>query len=124
MKGFKYFILVAFLCTFGVSRALSDSHESRDIVDTAAEAGSFTTLIAALQAAGLEDTLRGEGPYTVFAPTDEAFAALSDGTVENLLKPENKDRLVAILTYQTVPGEVTSDVVIHVIDTVIIPGND
>lgn len=81
---------------------------SKDIVDTAVEAGSFSTLVAAVQAAGLVDTLKGEGPFTVFAPTDEAFAALPEGTVENLLLPENRDQLVAVLTYHVVPGKVMS----------------
>ncbi len=81
---------------------------SMDIVDTAVGAGSFTTLVAAVQAAGLVDTLKGEGPFTVFAPTDEAFAALPAGTVESLLLPENKDQLVSILTYHVVPGKVMS----------------
>ncbi len=81
---------------------------SKDIVDTAVDAGSFTTLVAAVQAAGLVDTLKGEGPFTVFAPTDEAFAALPEGTVEDLLKPENKDKLIAILTYHVVAGKVMS----------------
>ncbi|WP_050927831.1 fasciclin domain-containing protein [Aestuariivita boseongensis] len=81
---------------------------SADIVDTAVSAGSFNTLVAAVQAAGLVDTLKGDGPFTVFAPTDEAFAALPAGTVENLLKPENRDQLVAILTYHVVPGKVMS----------------
>jgi uncharacterized surface protein with fasciclin (FAS1) repeats len=76
----------------------------QDIVDTAVSAGSFKTLAAALRAAGLVDTLKGKGPFTVFAPTDEAFAKLPPGTVENLLKPENKEKLVAILTYHVVPG--------------------
>ena len=80
----------------------------KDIVDTAVEAGSFGTLVAAVQAAGLVDTLKGEGPFTVFAPTDDAFAALQAGTVEDLLKPENKDKLTAILTYHVVPGKVMS----------------
>jgi uncharacterized surface protein with fasciclin (FAS1) repeats len=80
--------------------------EAKDIIDTAVNAGSFTTLVAAVQAAGLEETLRGDGPFTVFAPSDEAFAALPEGTVETLLKPENKDQLVAILTYHVVPGKV------------------
>lgn len=79
-----------------------------DIVDTAVQAGQFKTLAAALQAAGLIDTLKGPGPFTVFAPTDAAFAALPAGTVESLLKPENHDRLVAILTYHVVPGRVTA----------------
>ena len=78
----------------------------KDIVDTAVAAGSFKTLAAALQAAGLVDTLKGKGPFTVFAPTDEAFAKLPAGTVENLLKPENKEKLAAILTYHVVPGKV------------------
>ena len=80
----------------------------KDIVDTAVDAGSFETLVAAVQAAGLVDTLKGDGPFTVFAPTDEAFAALPEGTVENLLKPENKDQLAAILTYHVVAGKVMS----------------
>ncbi len=82
--------------------------QDADIVDTAVAAGSFTTLVAAVQAAGLVETLKGEGPFTVFAPTDDAFAALPEGTVENLLLPENKDQLVAILTYHVVPGKVMS----------------
>jgi uncharacterized surface protein with fasciclin (FAS1) repeats len=79
-----------------------------DIVDTAIDAGSFSTLVAAVQAAGLVETLKGEGPFTVFAPTDAAFAALPEGTVENLLKPENKDQLVAVLTYHVLSGKVMS----------------
>ncbi|MCI5047255.1 MAG: fasciclin domain-containing protein [Aquisalinus sp.] len=79
-----------------------------DIVDTAVANGSFNTLVAAVQAAGLEQTLRSEGPFTVFAPTDAAFDALPSGTVETLLKPENKDQLVSILTYHVVPGKVLS----------------
>ena len=80
--------------------------DKMDIVDTAVNAGSFNTLVAAVQAAGLVDTLKGEGPFTVFAPTDDAFAALPEGTVESLLLPENKDQLVAILTYHVVAGKV------------------
>ena len=81
---------------------------SKDIVDTAVDAGSFTTLVAAVTAAGVVDTLKSEGPFTVFAPTDEAFAKLPAGTVEDLLKPENKDKLTAILTYHVVAGKVMS----------------
>jgi uncharacterized surface protein with fasciclin (FAS1) repeats len=81
---------------------------AKDIVDTATSAGSFTTLIAAIEAAGLSETLKGPGPFTVFAPTDDAFAKLPAGTVETLLKPENKDKLVQILTYHVVPGKVMS----------------
>ena len=86
----------------------SFSAKADDIVDTAIAAGQFSTLVAAVQAAGLVDTLKSEGPFTVFAPTDAAFAALPEGTVENLLKPENKDQLVAVLTYHVVAGKVMS----------------
>jgi uncharacterized surface protein with fasciclin (FAS1) repeats len=79
---------------------------SGDIVDTAVAAGQFNTLVAAVQAADLVDTLKSEGPFTVMAPTDEAFAKLPAGTVEDLLKPENKDQLVAILTYHVIPAKV------------------
>ena len=79
-----------------------------DIVETASEAGSFQTLLTAAEAAGLVDTLESEGPFTVFAPTDEAFAKLPEGTVEDLLKPENQDQLKAILTYHVVPGKTMS----------------
>ncbi|MGR3547514.1 MAG: fasciclin domain-containing protein [Roseovarius sp.] len=87
--------------------AFADNH-GKDIVDIAAGNESFSTLVAAVQAADLVDTLKGEGPFTVFAPTDEAFAALPTGTVEDLLKPENKDKLTAVLTYHVVPGKVMS----------------
>jgi uncharacterized surface protein with fasciclin (FAS1) repeats len=80
----------------------------KDIVDTAIAAGSFHTLAAALQAAGLVETLKGKGPFTVFAPTDEAFSKLPSGTVETLLKPENKEKLKAILLYHVVSGKVTA----------------
>ena len=80
----------------------------KDIVDTAVAAGSFKTLATALTAAGLVDTLKGAGPFTVFAPTDAAFAKLPAGTVEDLLKPENKAKLTAVLTYHVVPGKVTA----------------
>jgi uncharacterized surface protein with fasciclin (FAS1) repeats len=79
---------------------------TQNIVDTAVAAGQFKTLAAALGAAGLVDTVKGAGPFTVFAPTDAAFAKLPAGTVENLLKPENKAQLIAILTYHVVPGKV------------------
>jgi len=78
----------------------------KDIVDTAVGAGSFKTLVAAVKAAGLVDTLKGDGPFTVFAPTDEAFGKLSKCTLDSLLKPENKHKLAAILTYHVVPGKV------------------
>lgn len=92
--------------------ATAESMPNKDIVDTAVSAGSFKTLVAAVQAAGLVGVLKGEGPLTVFAPTDEAFKKLPAGTVENLLKPENKDKLVSILTYHVVPGRVTADKVV------------
>jgi len=115
MSRIKSLMLVAVaVLMFGSVQAFSGSDKNKDIVDTAAAAGSFNTLVAAVQAAGLEETLRGEGPFTVFAPTDEAFAALPEGTVENLLKSENKDQLIAILTYHVVPGKVTSKDVVKV----------
>src|SRR5271157_4415784 len=86
--------------------ASAGSMEKKDIVDTAVAAGNFTTLAAALKAAGLVDTLKSKGPFTVFAPTDDAFAKLPAGTVENLLKPENKEKLRAILLYHVVSGKV------------------
>jgi uncharacterized surface protein with fasciclin (FAS1) repeats len=82
--------------------------QDMNIVETAVSAGTFTTLVAAVEAAGLVETLSGEGPFTVFAPTDEAFAALPAGTVESLLLPENRDQLIAVLTYHVVPGAVMS----------------
>ena len=94
--------VLGIVATAGAARAEGE----KDIVETAVGAGSFTTLAKALQAAGLVDTLKGAGPFTVFAPTDEAFAKLPAGTVEELLKPENKARLTAILTYHVVPGKV------------------
>lgn len=94
------------------SRAMAAEPAGKDIVMTAVEAGSFGTLAAALKAAGLVETLQGKGPFTVFAPTDEAFARLPEGTVETLLKPENKKQLIAVLTYHVVAGKVlAADVV-------------
>ncbi|MBR9987129.1 MAG: fasciclin domain-containing protein [Desulfosarcina sp.] len=98
--------LSAFAGNYGTSKNTSDAMNTNDIVDTAVAAGSFNTLVAAVQAADLEETLRSKGPFTVFAPTDEAFAKLPPGTLENLLKPENKSQLQAILTYHVVPGKV------------------
>ena len=93
-----------------------------DIVDTAVAAGSFKTLAAALEAAGLVETLKGAGPFTVFAPTDEAFAKLPAGTVEDLLKPENKDKLVAILTYHVVAGKVMAADVVNLTEATTVQG--
>ncbi|MDF1727281.1 MAG: fasciclin domain-containing protein [Sulfitobacter sp.] len=159
---FRTTALALTAATLMSTSAWADAH-SKDIVDTAAEAGNFTTLLTAAEAAGLVETLKGEGPFTVFAPTDEAFAALPEGTVEDLLMPENKDMLTSILTYHVVPGAImstdlqddmeaetvngeaitvdldngvminnatvttadieTSNGVIHVIDTVLMPGS-
>ncbi len=103
MRLGKMFTATSAAILMSVTAAQAD-----DIVDTAIAAGSFETLVAAVQAAGLVDTLRGEGPFTVFAPTDEAFAALPEGTVESLLQEENRDQLVSILTYHVIPGKVMS----------------
>lgn len=96
--------------------------QGKDIVDTAVSAGQFNTLAAALKAAGLVDTLKGAGPFTVFAPTDAAFAKLPKGTVEELLKPENKAKLTAILTYHVVPGKVMAADVVKVSDAKTVQG--
>lgn len=103
---------------------LYGASEKKDIVDTAKDAGSFTTLVKALEAAGLVDTLKGEGPFTVFAPTDEAFAKLPKGTLEELLKPENKDKLKAILTYHVVSGEVLAKDVVKLNKAKSVQGED
>lgn len=103
MKIVKTLTAAAFACVLSISAV-----KAADIVDTAISAGSFKTLATALKAAGLVDTLKGTGPFTVFAPTDDAFAKLPAGTVEGLLKPENKKQLVSILTYHVIPGQVMS----------------
>ena len=110
----KIRILLTAAAVAGLSLIASAAHHgekpSKDIVDTAVSAGSFQTLAAALGAADLVDTLKGDGPFTVFAPTDEAFAKLPAGTIESLLKPENTDQLVDILTYHVVAAEVPAEV--------------
>jgi uncharacterized surface protein with fasciclin (FAS1) repeats len=98
--------VIALLATAAFGASVKAEPATKDIVDTAVGAGSFKTLAAALQAADLIGTLKGNGPFTVFAPTDAAFAKLPAGTVESLLKPENKAKLVAILTYHVVAGQV------------------
>ncbi len=103
------------------SKAMKDS---ADIVGVAAGNESFSTLVAAVKAAGLVETLQGEGPFTVFAPTNEAFSKLPEGTVENLLKPENRQQLVDILTYHVVPGKVTAADVIKLNKATTIQGED
>ena len=101
----RSFIALAAASTMATS-VFAGGHGPKAIVDTAVAAGNFTTLVAAVQAAGLVDALKGDGPLTVFAPTDDAFAALPEGTVETLFKPENKDQLVNILTYHVLAGKV------------------
>lgn len=110
MRGLRKAVAAAAIgLALGANAAVA---AEKDIVDTAVAAGQFGTLAAALDAAGLVETLKGPGPFTVFAPTDAAFAKLPAGTVESLLKPENKEQLVAVLTYHVVSGEVrASDVV-------------
>jgi len=98
--------------------------DKKDIVETAVEAGQFKTLAAALTAAGLVETLQGEGPYTVFAPTDKAFEKLPEGTVDTLLKPENKEKLTAILTYHVVPGKVKAADVVKMDKAKTVEGSD
>ena len=100
-------IAAAAVLTLGIVTAQAGKAPQKDIVDTAVAAGSFNTLATALTAAGLVDTLKGAGPFTVFAPTDAAFAKLPAGTVEDLLKPENKAKLVSILTYHVLPQDVS-----------------
>jgi len=98
--------------------------KTKDIVDTAVGAGQFTTLAAALEAADLIGTLKGEGPFTVFAPTDAAFAKLPEGTVETLLEPENRDQLTAILTYHVVAGKVMAKDVVELTAATTVNGSD
>lgn len=109
MKRRAFFTTAAALGTAAILSACAPAGTGNDIVDIAAGNEDFSTLVAAVQAAGLEDTLRSDGPFTVFAPTNAAFAALPEGTVETLLMPENRDQLVSVLTYHVVPGAVTSD---------------
>ena len=106
MKTTRILALAALLGSTLMLPMAQAADKPGDIVAVASGAGSFKTLVAAVQAAGLVETLQGKGPFTVFAPTDDAFAKLPAGTVEDLLKPENKEKLVAILTYHVVPGKV------------------
>jgi uncharacterized surface protein with fasciclin (FAS1) repeats len=107
-RASKYLVATLLTLAITASPALAGSAAQYDIVDTAVKAGSFNTLVAAIKAAGLAEALKGDGPFTVFAPSDEAFAKLPAGTLESLLRPENKDKLKAILTYHVVPGRVLS----------------
>ncbi len=107
MKSFLKLSAATVFAASAFLRPLSAAdQDEKNIVEVAAGAGQFKTLVAAVEAAGLVETLSGSGPFTVFAPTDEAFAKLPDGTVEDLLKPENQEKLVDILTYHVVPGKV------------------
>ena len=103
MKNLKY-LAFGLIAAVAAQAAIAAHHEKKDIVDVAASNEDFSTLVAAIKAAGLVETLKGEGPFTVLAPTNAAFAKLPEGTVENLLKPENKDQLTAILTYHVIAG--------------------
>lgn len=129
MTLIRKFVTVSLLSFVVVASGslFADHHGKKagnDIVDTAVAAGEFNTLAAALQAAGLVDTLKGEGPFTVFAPNDAAFAKLPAGTVESLLLPENKDKLVAILTYHVVPGKVVAAQVVTLQSATTVNGKD
>ncbi|MEM8610196.1 MAG: fasciclin domain-containing protein [Myxococcota bacterium] len=104
--------------------AAMEAMPPQTVVTVAATAGDFNTLVAAVKAAGLVDTLNGEGPFTVFAPTDAAFAKLADGTVDSLLLPENKDQLVEILTYHVVPGKVMAADVVNLSSATTVEGGD
>lgn len=120
--------LIALGFTASMSALAADDYGMQkklaDIVDTAVAAGQFNTLAAALEAADLVGTLKGEGPFTVFAPTDDAFAKLPEGTVEKLLKPENRDQLVAVLTYHVVPGKVMAADVVNLSKATTVNGSD
>ncbi|NNE34349.1 MAG: fasciclin domain-containing protein [Rhodothermales bacterium] len=111
MRNIVFIIVAASLTSVSalMSNSASADDHHQDIVDVAAASDDFTTLVAAVKAAGLVEILQGEGPFTVFAPTDKAFDQLPDGTLESLLRPENKDQLAAILTFHVVPGRITSD---------------
>lgn len=127
----KTLIFSALAITVFATTANADGHSvrhvaattSKNIVEITASNHNFDTLLAAVIAAGLTDTLQGEGPYTVFAPTDEAFAALPEGTLDELLKPENKDQLIAILTYHVVPGAVQAKDVAGLSEAVTVHGD-
>merc|ERR1719213_195298 len=102
----KKLILMLFVMLSSTAIVMAGSGHTKNLVETAVGNDAFKTLVAAVKAAGLVETLAGKGPFTVFAPTNEAFAKLPEGTVESLLKPENKDKLVSILTYHVIPGKV------------------
>ena len=127
MKRFGFLAVLSVLSLFLVAGVNAEEKaKTKDIVDTAvgAEGDIFKTLVAAVKAGDLVDTLKSEGPFTVFAPTNEAFAALPKGTVEDLLKPENKAKLVKILTYHVVAGKVTSADVVKVKSAKTVEGSE
>ncbi len=122
----QFTVLIAAISLFAITANAGNygKKSGKNIIETAQSNGSFTVLVAAIDAAGLSETLQGDGPFTVFAPTDEAFAKLPAGTVENLLLPENKDQLVAILTYHVVAGKVTSAEVVTLESATTVNGQD
>ena len=122
MKTFRTMVAAIAVAAVVTAAAGPAQAQNRDIVETAVAAGQFTTLAAALKAAGLVDTLKGAGPFTVFAPTDAAFAKLPKGPVDDLLKPENKAKLAAILSYHVVPGRVMAADVAKVKDAKTVQG--
>lgn len=127
MKRFGVFAVLSVLALFMVSGVNAEENaKTKDIVDTAvgAEGEIFSTLVAAVKAGDLVETLKGKGPFTVFAPTNEAFAALPKGTVESLLKPENKAKLVKVLTYHVVAGEVKAADVVKVKSAKTVEGSE
>lgn len=123
MKRIYVMICSALLLTLSLSSS-AFAATKKDIVDTAVAAGDFKTLATALQAAGLVDTLKGPGPFTVFAPTDEAFAKLPPGTLQDLLKPENKQKLISILTYHVVAGKVLAKDVVKLHEAKTVNGQE
>jgi len=129
MKQFRKTLqmsLIVLTAMFSFAAVAGGSYKkaSKDIVDTAVAAGDFNTLVAAVKAAGLVDTLKGDGPFTVFAPTDAAFAKLPEGTLDMLLKPENKDKLAGILTYHVVSGKVKAKDVVTLSSATTVQGDD
>jgi uncharacterized surface protein with fasciclin (FAS1) repeats len=122
-KVFGFLFALVIVMSMAIVPMVSAAQD-KDIVDTAVGAGSFNTLAAALKAAGLVETLKGPGPFTVFAPTDEAFAKLPKGTLDDLLKPENKAKLTAILTYHVVPGKVMAADVVKLKKAKTVEGSD
>lgn len=121
---FVVVLVVACVLMLGGMVQATDCADKKDIVDTAVGAGSFNTLVAAVKAAGLVETLKGTGPFTVFAPTDAAFAKLPAGTLDDLLKPENKAKLQGILTYHVVPGKVMAADVVKLKTAKTVQGQD